>query len=357
LNTTRLKIELLCRGARTEEKIDRGRRGGAGPTGGRYFTLPDETCIEIPLQGKFVETSPFHLAQIKGNWRIHRGKKPLVEVKMVPRPRFYEKTMSDGTPMRKVAVLHGKDCLASTVYSKCVYWTSGRQCKFCGIELWHNKRLIQKQPHQLGEVAEEAVKEGAAKHITLTTGTPPEPDKGALMLAEATRAIKEHVNTPVHVQLEPPRKTRFLETLRNAGVDTVGMHVESFDQKVLSNICPAKSRVQAFMEAWKKAVELFGDGQVSTFIIAGLGETDESILQGAEKAARIGVIPYLLPLRPIAGTIFGDSSPPTPKRMIKLYRNVAETLHDVGLDPRKNRAGCVRCGACSALQEAFLMSP
>lgn len=353
MNTTRLKIELLCRGARTEEKIDKGRKGGAGPAGGRYFTLPDEACVEIPLQGKFIESSPFTVTQTNGKWHILRRAKSLVEVKPVPRPQFYQKSTADGTPMRKVAVLHGKDCLASTVCSKCVYWSSGRQCKFCGIELWHSERLIQKQPDQLGQVAEEAFKEGAAKHVTLTIGTPPSPDKGALMLAETTRAIKEHVRMPVHVQLEPPQSTKFLEALYDAGVDTVGIHIESFDRKVLSDVCPMKSNVKDYFRAWRKAVELFGEGQVSTFIIAGLGEADESILQGAEKAARMGVIPYLLPLRPITGTFFEKARPPRPARMVKLYRSVVETLQDAGLDPRKSKAGCVRCNACSALQEAF----
>jgi len=357
LNATRLKIQLLCKGARTEENIDKGRKGGAGPTGGRYFTLPDETCVEIPLQGKFVESSPFTLAQTNGHWHIFRGAKSLVEIKPVPRPRFYMKTTSDGTPMRKVAVLHGKDCLASTVYSKCVHWANGNQCKFCGIELGHSDRLIEKQPLQLGEVAEAALKEGAAKHVTLTTGTPPSPDKGALMLAEATRAIKQRVNLPVHVQLEPPTDSGFLEKLQAAGVDTIGIHVESFDQKVLTEVCPSKSNIKKFFKAWKSAVELFGDGQVSTFIIAGLGETDKSILDGAEKTASIGVIPYLIPLRPIAGTFFEKASPPQPQRMMKLYRRVAETLHEVGLSLGKNMAGCVRCGACSALHDAFLSPP
>jgi len=357
LNTTRLKIELLCRGAHTEEDIDRGRKGGAGPTGGRYFTLPDEACVEIPLRGKFVESSPYRLVQTDGNWHVLRGIKPLVDVKLAPRPRFYDKTTSDGTLMRKVAVLHGKDCLASTVYSKCVYWSSGNQCKFCGIQLWQSDQVIQKQPKQLSEVAEEAFKEGAAKHITVTTGTPPGHDKGASMLAETTEAIKEYVNIPVHVQLEPPEDTEFLETLYHAGVDTIGIHIESFDQKVLNIVCPVKSNVKDYFKAWKCAVELFGESQVSTFIIAGIGETDESILLGAEEVARIGVIPYLLPLRPIAGTDFKEVCPPTPRRMIKLYRSVAETLHRVGLDPRKSKAGCVRCGACSALKEAFLSSP
>lgn len=353
MNTARFKTELLCYGARTKQKIDKGRRGGAGPTGGRYFTLPDGTCVEIPLQARFTQASPFTLIQTNGRWHVHRGTAPLTEVKPVPDPRFYEKTTSDGSPMRRVAVLHGKDCLASTVYSKCVYWSLGKQCKFCGIELGHRERLMIKQPRQLSEVAEEAFKEGAAKHITLTTGTPSEQDKGAKMLAEATKEIKRHVNIPLHVQLEPPKNTKFLETLYDAGVDTVGIHVESFDERVLREVCPMKADLEDYFNAWKIAVEFFGEGQVSTFIIAGMGETDESILRGAEKSASMGVIPYLLPLRPIIGTAFENKSPPSPERMISLYRGVCQTLKKYGLDPRKSKAGCVRCGACSSLTEAY----
>jgi radical SAM protein (TIGR04043 family) len=353
LNITLLKIELLCRGARTEENIDKGRKSGAGPAGGRYFTLQNGTCIEIPLQGKFVKNSPFSIAKKDKKWLILRNNQTIAEAKIVPNPKFYQKTTTDGAPMCKVAVLHGKDCLASTVYSKCIYWTKRKQCKFCGIELGHKKRITLKKPHQLGEVAEEAFKEGVAKHITLTTGTPPGPDKGAVLLAEAAKGIKEYVSIPIHVQLEPPENRKFLEKLYQAGVDTVGIHVESFDKQVLLRVCPMKTNVADYFKAWRAAVKIFGEGQVSSFIIAGLGETDTSILEGAKELAQMGVVPYLLPLRPIAGTPLENVSPPTPQRMMRLYRRVCQTLRDYGVDPRKNKAGCVRCNACSALTEAY----
>ncbi len=259
--------------------------------------------------------------------------------------------------MKKIAVLHAKDTFASTVYSKCIHWRNGMECKFCSIELWGDERIIQKDPQQLAEVAQEAFREGSVKNVTLTTGTPPGRDRGVLLLAQATKAINERVNIPVHVQLEPLQSKSLLEKLRDAGVDTVGIHVESFDKKIFAYICPSKSNLEAYFRSWKDAVEVFGKGQVSTFIIAGLGETDESILKGAEKAAQIGVVPYLLPLHPTAGTIFENAKPPSSRRMIKLYREVAEILHQVGLDPTKNKAGCVKCGACSAVKEAYLVPP
>lgn len=352
MNLTALKVELLCRGARTN-MIDRGRESGAGPAGGRYFTLPDESCVDIPLQGSFVEKSPFFLTERDGKWLLLKNGEHCVEVKPVPKPAFYQKTTSDGVPMQRIAILHGKDCLASTVYSRCVYWLTGRQCKFCGIQARHRQHVAKKKPEQLGQVAAEAFNEGSASHVTLTTGTPPGPDKGAVMMAQATEGIKERVKMPVHVQVEPPRDKRSLETLHEAGVDTVGIHVESFDDRVLSEVCPMKAKKNAYFGAWKNAVELFGEGQVSSFIIAGMGETDSSVLEGAEKMARMGVVPYLLPLRPIVGTAFEKVSPPPPERMVKLYGQVSQVLREYGLDPRLNKAGCVRCGACSALKETF----
>jgi len=353
-NPVRTKIELLCCGARAAQLLDKGRKTGAGPAGGRFFLLEDGTCVEIPLQGNFVEKSPFTLVRRGNDWAIRKNNKRFVNAKIVPNPCFYEKQTSKGTPMRKLAILHGKDCLASTVYSKCLYWFGSKQCKFCGIGLEKPGRLDIKNPQELSEVAEEAFREGVAKHVTLTTGTPSSPDKGAVLLAEVTKAIKKRVALPVHVQLEPPDDKVFLDELYASGVDTVGVHAECFDDKVRLNVCPMKKNLGVYFEAWKYCVELFGDAQVSSFVIVGLGESNESILKGAEKLAGLGVVPFLLPLHPIAGSALEYARPPSPKRMLRLYEGVCEILRKYGLNPLKNKAGCVKCCACSALNEVFL---
>ena len=60
-------------------------------------------------------------------------------------------------------------------------------------------------------------------------------------------------------------------------MDSVGIHVESFDIDVLSKVAPCKARIgQAeYVRAWKKAVEIFGPNQVSSFLIVGLGESEK----------------------------------------------------------------------------------
>jgi len=353
MDTASLKVELLCLGAKTDENIDKGRRGGAGPTGGRYLILPGGTSVNVPFQGEFVSHSPFRLTRNVEGWMLLRDEQPLVNVELVDPPNFYRKKTSDGVLMWKIAQLHGRDCLGSTVYQRCHYWRLGKPCKFCAIELSADQgsTVEAKSPRQLAEVAVEAAREGVVSHVTLTTGTPPTQDKGAILLAEATKAIKEAAGLPVHVQLEPPRNLRCLELLAEAGADTIGIHIETFDRKTLAENCPMKLDVKSFFNAWRKSVGLFGEAQVSSYIIAGLGETEQSIIKGAEELAVLGVVPYLVPLRPLPETPLSRSSPPSSDTMIRLYKSLSEILAKYGLDPKKAKAGCVRCGCCSALNE------
>jgi biotin synthase-related radical SAM superfamily protein len=67
----------------------------------------------------------------------------------------------------------------------------------------------------------------------------------------------------------------------------------------------------------------------------------------------LGVIPYLVPFRPITGTTMENMKPPSTERMIRLYTEVADVLNEFGLHPGISKAGCPRCGGCSALEEAM----
>ena len=345
-----VKVEILCRGIRSND-VEKGRKGGAGVPG-CYVLLPGERCVNVPLRGAFVASSPLELKHRDDGWVLCRDGEPICSISFVPEPTFYSMRTSDGVPMRMIALLHGRECLASTIHQKCIYWGTEDVCRFCGIELSLNygDTIEYKTPEQLREVAEAAVAEGVANHITLTIGTRPWPDKGALLLAEATRVIKEGVGIPIHVQIDVVKNLGFLEDLKAAGADTIGIHIETFDYEILKRVCPGKARYKDLYEGnWRKAVEIFGENQVSSWLIAGLGETDSSIIQGAEKLAELGVVPYLVPLRPIPGTPFGDLSPPEPLRMLRLYESLIRIFRKHGLHPNRNRAGCVRCGACSAL--------
>lgn len=357
MNFSNLKTELLCKGVRVGKGFEKGRKYGAGPAGGRCLVLPNNSVVNVPLWPSFVKESDIVLRGFDSNWSLFKNGSKITDVKLINTPKFYSRKTQKGKLMYKIALLHGKDCLATTLLQKCVHWTNGNGCKFCGIELsLRNKStVLRKTSEDLVEVVGAAVEEGVCKHITLTTGTPGTRDRGAKLFAKVTKEIKNNYEVPIHVQLEPPGNN-YLELLADVGVDTIGIHIESFDREVLKQVCPGKARVsfEEYLNSWRKAVELFGEAQVSTYVIAGLGEKDNSILKGVETVTSLGVIPFLVPFRPIIGTELEKLSPPSSGRMITLYEKVAKILHEYNLDPSKNIAGCVHCGACSSILEAFM---
>jgi radical SAM protein (TIGR04043 family) len=190
-----------------------------------------------------------------------------------------------------------------------------------------------------------------AVDITLTTGTTHGHDKGAMYVARCAHTMKQASGLPVEVQFEPPDDLDVLDAVHEMGADSVGMHVESFDPDVLARVAPAKARtgIDGYFRAWEHAVDLFGRGQVSTYVILGMGEDLELTVAGCHRAIDIGVYPFVVPLRPVPGTPLGDALPPGPEDMESVYRRVVPYLVARGLGSWNVRAGCARCQACSAM--------
>lgn len=349
-----LKNRILCLGVRVPKELRVGRKAGAGPAGGRYLEL-GKSIVNAPIFG-FSKKSSISLEFSDGDYYFNEhGKR--YRAGLVQDPSFYEERTSDGTPMKRIALKHGRDCLATTVCQRCLYWRREEECHFCGIELSlrYDTTVPLKSPNQLAEVGIRASREGLT-HSTLTTGTPNVRDRGTRILAQSARALKEETGMKIHVQLEPISRER-IEILKESGADTIGIHIETLDSQVFKERCPGKAHQwDRYWEAWKNAVDIFGDNQVSSYVILGLGEGEKTTKKGIERMCQFGVIPFLVPLRPIEGTRMEGQLPPNPRTMLDYYLHSIDCIKTYGLDPTKNLAGCVRCGACSALMDFYEVS-
>jgi len=328
------------------------RKGGAGPAEGGTFLI-DGIPVSIPIRSDYVSRSPYTLKEEGGQFEIFRDGKAVCQIGFVNRPRFYDYSTEEGIPYPKIGLLHGKDCLATTVIQTCTYWHSSERCRFCGIELsYRNGQTIKvKTPAQLSEVVLKARELDSIQHVVLTSGTLQPPGKEISHLVPCASAIKKTTGLPIHAQFCPPSHMEGLYALKEAGVDTVGIHIESFDFETLSKVAPAKAAMglERYEKIWKMAVEIFGPNQVSSFLIVGLGERRDSIVSGSNFLAGLGVYPFVIPLRPIPGSLMEDVLPPDPEEMKRIYGEVASILERKGLSFSRSLAGCVRCGACSAL--------
>jgi radical SAM protein (TIGR04043 family) len=331
------------------------RRGGAGPSDHMPMTI-DGATVMIPVHNAPAFESPYIVDKpdAQGRSRVSRDGAMIGEVKFQLRPRFYEHCTADGIPYSKIATLHGRDVLATTILQTCIrYQSRTRTCQFCAIgqSLAAGRTIERKTPQQLGEVAKAAVELDGVSHMVMTTGTPPGRDRGAKILCESAIGVKAVVDLPIQGQCEPPDDAIWFQRMKDAGIDSLGMHLEAVTENVRTRIMPGKAQVsvESYFRAFEVAVPVFGFGQVSTYILAGLGDNTEEILAICERLVGAGVYPFVVPFVPIAGTPLESHPTPPPSFMHEILGPLAAMLRDSGMRSSDIKAGCGKCGACSAL--------
>lgn len=349
-----LKVDLQSRGLRLSLEDDHGRLGGAGPAEGITLFLGGLVAT-VPTAAAFVATSPYSLHQRGGGTVLERDGRELCQVEVASRPAWYSRATAGGVPLEKIALRHGRDCIGSTVAQACA---RQEPCLFCGIFLSRDAgaTVARKTPGDIAEVAAAALVEGFT-HAVLTTGTTDPRDGGIPLLVSCSKAVKHATDgrMEVHVQYEPPRDFTLIDEAAGFA-DSAAINIECFDRDTLARVAPGKASLglERYRSAWERAVEAMGEGRVACFIIAGLGEPEESVLEGCRMLTSLGVFPYVLPLRPIPGTPMGSAAPPPASRMLSIYEAASEIISASGLSPSESqRAGCVRCGACSAITDVL----
>lgn len=350
VRTAELILQLQSHGLRTD--IDVGaRKGGAGPADAGMLWI-DGAPVTVPTTAAYVSYSPFSLRQEDAGFGVYRGDQRLADATLAPQPKYYDLKTADGIPYNQIALMH-LDSMASTVLQTCTYWGNSDQCKFCGIgvTLAQGRTIAKKTPAMLAEVSIAAKELDGAVDATLTTGSSKTPDRGALYVGECGQAVKEASGLPVQVQFEPPADLDVIDRVRDMGIDSVGIHIETFDPRVLADVAPGKASwgIEAYFVAWERAVKVFGEGQVSTYVILGLGEDPAVTVDGCKRAIDMGVYPFVVPLRPVPGSLMADLLPPPADYVERINRQVVPYMMARGMSATGVMAGCARCQACSGM--------
>jgi radical SAM protein (TIGR04043 family) len=347
----KLITALQSTGLRVDVPIG-ARAGGAGPADAGMLYI-EGVQTTVPTTAAYVQNSPYALrGEDDGGWGVYQGQQRLASAALAPRPAYYDMTTDEGIPYWQIALLH-LDSVASTVLQTCAYWGNDDQCAFCGIgvTLANGRTIAKKTPAMLAEVAVAARDLDGAVDATLTTGSTATPDRGALYVGRCGEAVKAAAGLPVQVQFEPPSDLDVIDQVADMGIDSVGIHVETFDPAVLARVAPGKARwgIEAYFTAWERAVAAFGAGQVSTYVILGMGEDQKLTVDGCKRAIDMGVYPFVVPLRPTPGSLMQDLLPPSKEAVEAVYRQIVPYLARKGMSASGVAAGCARCQACSGL--------
>jgi lipoyl synthase len=140
-------------------------------------------------------------------------------------------------------------------------------------------------------------------------------------LTALVKEIKKSSAIPVSVSCQPLNNQN-IELLKKSGVDRLGIALDAATEALFIKV---KGKDTGGAYTWQnqfrqlsQALDVFGEGNVSTHVIVGLGETEKEAVACLQRCVDMGVLPALFAFTPVRGTVLERSLPPK----LEVYRRV-----------------------------------
>jgi lipoyl synthase len=135
------------------------------------------------------------------------------------------------------------------------------------------------------------------------------------------KVLKSQVDVPVSASCQPSNSQDMWD-LYQAGANRIGIAVDTATEKLFNKV---KGETAGGLYKWENefvmlrtAIGIFGEGNVSTHLIVGLGETEKEAISLLQTFVNIGVTPGLFAFTPVRGTAFAGN----PQPRLEVYRRV-----------------------------------
>jgi hypothetical protein len=347
-NPALLKLDLYCKGMRLDDSCyveeDGGRkilRTRAGLGSGLELILPGGLWTNVPVTEPFAAKSPYMLHRADGRYFIRFEDRDVTDVRLSPRPGWYEAATASGKPMTRIGTLQGT-YLGIYQAKVCEYWTAKPQktnCKFCSVGL--NLGVDdsdQKSVDEVMEVVRRARDESGITYVDFNTGHY-EGDTYLDILEPYLVRIKKELGLLVGFQTPPHRDLKRYDRLREMGLNRVSFCFEIFDPELFKETCPGKHAeygLDYYLEAVRYCAALGKKGPkdepwvANGEIIAGL-EPPESSIKAIDWITSVGAVPTVCVFRPLVGTDLEKEAPPKTEEMIPVFRRLYEACMEKGL--------------------------
>lgn len=352
-NVWKVKAELLCYGLNIsdeQKKVISAFNPFIDEKGfvNAIHIIYKDALINVCVAEKFCKKSPYSIQEKdRSEWMLLKNNIPLGSFTFLDFPEWIYNRIG-GEMIGKIARPHSNRCISFWPSLNCSYVRTGQGCKYCGLNALSEQDMIQLEPDYIAEIAHNALEYQNDYEINLSGGTCSSPNAAVDYLSSICAAIvRKCGRTAISVECAPPENTSYLLKLKNAGATAVVMNIEIYDEQLRKTICPGKGLIsnQRYFDSLKEAVKIFGKGNVSSVIIVGIQPKHE-IITACEKLVEIGVIPTLIPFKPLDGTPMENSPLPNCADYIEVSRRVAIMLKKRHLEIDKT-SGCAACGACS----------
>jgi len=140
------------------------------------------------------------------------------------------------------------------------------------------------------------------------------------------KKLKQRVSLPVSVSCQP-LNSQNLWLLAEAGVNRIGIALDAATEPLFDKVKGVAAggpyRWREVQMLLKVAIGVFGEGNVTTHLIVGLGETEKEAILAVQKCVDLGVLPAMFAFTPVRGTTLANNLQPE----VDVYRRVQLARH------------------------------
>lgn len=359
------KIDILCHGIKedcsglllkyysAQNPHETKRTGNAGL---QIKLGPARLPLNVAVFKRFCEKSPYVLVeQSKKLFIVDERDNTFWDICCPSSAPFWYEERIPGTEQMVVGdyvLLEGDFTAIASITRGCDYFMSQGPCHFCAIGAETQSFAIRKPYliHSIRSVCEDL----SITNFHLTGGNTLEPDRGIIRYLDYVKLIKEIRNDmKIAVEFTPPEiseQRAIFECLKHAGVDSITMNIEFWNDEVRAEFMPIKGVIpkQDYFNAFDEGLTIFGNNKVTCGFIVGL-ESIEDTKRGIEEVVKKGVVAEVYPFKPNTGSILENREITDTSIILEasLYADCCMKEHNV----KPNEcSGCVKCGACGLTQ-------
>ena len=304
-----------------------------GIAGGLEVWFCNNIHVNVPIKEFFSLISPYRLIFIKNDnqFAIADQHNNAIPIGIAPLPSFVERFTSRGTPMVDVGQMM-LDRLSLEIVHGCIFNSiNGLACKFC--ELGAEAITFNITLEDIRELVLFCLDSPSInlRHILLG-GSTPSPTKWDIFF-KVIELIRMYTDKPIYLMISPPDKFNKIKTLKQLGLNEIGINLEFFNRNIAKRIMPGKGSIplKNYSDVLDFAVELWGSsGSVRSILIVGIEPLDDTI-KGVEFLAAKGVLPILSPFRPIPGTPLHNHPPAASELLYEAWDKGQEIAEKYGL--------------------------
>lgn len=308
-----------------------------------------EEIVNVCVSETFCNYSPYSLIYNE-KFYLYKGEEQICDVRIIELPSWCFKTIN-GYQILDYIRPHSDDCLSCSPILYCDYIKNGKICQFCSLSAYGSLKNIKYRldPNILAKMLKVAF-DNKIYDLNFSSGTILTEDKSASYYIDVLKKAeldKYGEQIFVSIEIAPPDTDEYIEDLSKCGVTSLIMNIEIADDNLRKTICPGKSEIplDRYFKAMKKAVSLLGYGNVSSVLLAGIQPAEDIIMLGS-KLIEMGVIPTIMPFKPLDDCLMSNYGITNPEELIQINDTLTRLLHMKGLNPT-NQNGCTRCGGCS----------